>query len=114
MKEDNTKKEEQKMFNTRGETSDLSNCAQKAAQASTCAASTKKPALRERLEATRKVAAEATQLAYSIHDCLFGQDGMNGNTEVEKEPESMDEAVDWMGRRLNELVGVLREVRERL
>ena len=31
-----------------------------------------------------------------------------------KEPESMDAAVDWLGRRLNELVGVLREVREKL
>lgn len=102
------------MNSTYERTSDLANIAQLASQASAWEASAKKPTLRERLEATRKVAAEATQLAYSIHDCLFGQDGMNGNTEVEKEPESMDEAVDWMGRRLNELVGVLREARERL
>lgn len=38
------------------------------------------------------------------HDCLFGRDGLNGDTDAEKEPESMDAAVDWMGRRLNELV----------
>lgn len=95
-------------------TNDLSNCAQDAAQACACTASAKKPTLRERLETTRKVAAEAIQLSYSIHDCLFGQDGLNGDINVEKEPESMDEAVDWMGRRMNELVGALKEVREKL
>lgn len=102
------------MNSTYERTSDLANIAQLASQASACEASTKKHILRERLETTRKVAAEAIQLAYSIHDCLFGQDGLNGDVEVEKEPESMDEAVDWMGRRLNELVGALKEVREKL
>lgn len=95
-------------------TNDLSNCAQDAAQACACMASAPKPVMRERLEALRNMTAEATQLAYGIHDCLFGGGGMNGDTDVEKEPESMDTAVDWLGRRLNELVGVLREVRERL
>ena len=33
---------------------------------------------------------------------------------MEKEPESVDAVVDWLGRRLNELVGVLQEVRGRL
>lgn len=95
-------------------TNDLSNCAQDAAQACACMASAPKPAMRERMEALRNMTAEATQLAYGIHDRLFGGGGLNGDTDVEKEPESMDAAVDWLGRRLNELVGVLREVRERL
>jgi len=77
-------------------------------------ASAQKPNLRERLEALRNMTAEATQQAYGIYDCLFGVGGLNGDTDVEKKPESMDAAVDWLGRRLNELVGVLREVRGRL
>lgn len=95
---------------------DLSNCAQDAAQACACMASAQKPNLRERLEALRNMTAEATQQAYGIHDCLFGVGGLNGDTDVEKEPESIDTAVDWLGRRLNELVGVLRErnLRERI
>ena len=93
---------------------DLSNCAQDAAQACACMASAQKPNLRERLEALRNMTAEATQQADGIHDCLCGAGGLNGDTDVEKEPESMDAAVDWLGRRLNELVGVLREVRGRL
>ena len=107
-------KEETKVNSTYERKSDLANIDQLASQVSACAASAKKPTLRERLETTQKAAAEAIQLAYSIRDCLFGQDGLNGDIEVEKEPESMDEAVDWMGRRLNELVGALKEVREKL
>lgn len=95
-------------------TNDLSNCAQDAAQACACMASAPKPAMRERLEALRNMTAEATQLAYGIHDCLFGQSVLNGDADVEKEPESVDAVVDWLGRRLNELVGVLQEVRGRL
>lgn len=93
---------------------DLSNCVQDAAQACACMASAQKPNLRERLEALRNMTAEATQQAYGIHDCLFGQGGLNGDADVEKEPESVDAVVDWLGRRLEELVGVLQEVRGRL
>lgn len=92
---------------------DYANCSQ-ASQASACAASAQKPNLRERLEALRNMTAEATQQAYGIHDCLFGQGVLNGDADVEKEPESVDAVVDWLGRRLNELVGVLQEVRGRL
>ena len=95
-------------------TNDLSTCAQDAAQACSCMASAPKPPMRERMEALRNMTAEAAHEAYGIHDCLFGQDSLNGDADVEKEPESMDAAVDWLGRRLNELVGVLREVREKL
>lgn len=95
-------------------TNDLSNCAQDAAQACSCMVSAPKPPMRERMEALRNMTAEAAHEAYGIHDRLFGQDNLNGDADVEKEPESMDAAVDWLGRRLNELVGVLREVREKL
>ena len=73
---------------------DLSNCAQDAAQACACMASAPKPPMRERLEVLRNMTAEATHEAYGIHDCLFGRDGLNGDTDAEKEPESMDAAVE--------------------
>ena len=106
-------KEETKVNSTYERTSDLANIAQLAPQASACAASAMKPTLRERLEATRKVTEEATQLAHSIHDCLFGK-GLNGETAPQEEPENVYGMMDCLKWKLDELCRVLKEVGEKL
>lgn len=93
--------------------SDYANCSQ-ASQASACTTNAKEASLRERVEALRDVAAEATRQAYDIHERLFGNDGLGVDGSPETDPESVGAAVDWLKRRMSELVRVLNGVRDRL